>query len=76
MNEKRYSALHFQGPGTNLRVGLADDHLWMGGGTQAGTGAYCIPNMPTEEVFTTPHKDERGRNGHEHQAAVLSRHDD
>ena len=29
----------------------------MGGGTQAGNGAYCIPNMPTEEVFTTPHKD-------------------
>src|SRR5271156_4522852 len=57
MNEKRYAALHFRGPGTNLRVGLADDHLWMGGGTQAGTGAYCIPNMPTEEVFTTPHKD-------------------
>jgi aminopeptidase len=57
MNEKRYSALHFRGPGTDLRVGLADDHLWMGGGTTAGTGAYCIPNMPTEEVFTTPHKD-------------------
>ena len=57
MNEKRYSALHFRGPGTDLRVGLADDHLWMGGGTQAGTGAYCIPNMPTEGVFTTPHKD-------------------
>ena len=34
-----------------------DDHLWMGGGTQAATGAYGIPNMPTEEVFTTPHKD-------------------
>ena len=57
MNEKRYAALHFRGPGTDLRVGLADDHLWMGGGTKAGTGAYCIPNMPTEEVFTTPHKD-------------------
>jgi aminopeptidase len=57
LNEKRYAALHFKGPGTDLRVGLADDHLWMGGGTQAGTGAYCIPNMPTEEVFTTPHKD-------------------
>jgi aminopeptidase len=57
LNEKRYAALHFRGPGTNLRVGLADDHLWMGGGTQARTGAYCIPNMPTEEVFTTPHKD-------------------
>src|ERR1700761_1017111 len=57
LNEKRYATLHFRGPGTDLRVGLADDHLWMGGGTTAGTGAYCIPNMPTEEVFTTPHKD-------------------
>ncbi len=57
LNAKRYSALHFRGPGTDLRVGLADDHLWLGGGTQAGNGRYCIPNMPTEEVFTTPHKD-------------------
>ena len=57
MNEKRYSALHFKAPGTDLRVGLADDHLWLGGGTTAGNGQYCIPNMPTEEVFTTPHKD-------------------
>ena len=57
LNEKRYSALHFRGPGTDLRVGLGDDHLWLGGGTTAGNGRYCIPNMPTEEVFTTPHKD-------------------
>jgi len=57
LNEKRYSVLHFRGPGTDLRVGLADDHLWLGGGTTAGNGRYCIPNMPTEEVFTTPHKD-------------------
>ncbi len=57
LNEKRYSALHFRGPGTDLLVGLADDHLWLGGGTTAGNGLYCIPNMPTEEVFTTPHKD-------------------
>jgi aminopeptidase len=57
LNQKRYAALHFKGPGTDLKVGLADDHQWMGGGTTAGTGAYCIPNMPTEEVFTTPHKD-------------------
>ncbi|MBT9331146.1 aminopeptidase [Paracidobacterium acidisoli] len=57
MNEKRYATLHFRGPGTDLRVGLADDHLWLGGGTTAGNGRYCIPNMPTEEVFTTPHKD-------------------
>src|SRR5580704_15964324 len=57
LNEKRYSALHFRGPGTDLSVGLADDHLWLGGGTTAINGRYCIPNMPTEEVFTTPHKD-------------------
>jgi aminopeptidase len=57
MNEKRYSALRYRGPGTDFRLGLADDHLWMGGGTTAGNGLYCIPNMPTEEIFTTPHKD-------------------
>jgi len=57
MNQKRYAALHYHAPGTDLRVGLADDHLWLGGGMHAGNGQYCIPNMPTEEVFTTPHKD-------------------
>lgn len=57
LNAKRFSTLHFRGPGTDLRVGLADDHLWLGGGTTAINGIYCIPNMPTEEVFTTPHKD-------------------
>ncbi len=57
MNEKRYAALQYRGPGTDFRLGLADDHLWMGGGTTAGNGLYCIPNMPTEEIFTTPHKD-------------------
>ncbi|HEU4983655.1 MAG TPA: aminopeptidase [Acidobacteriaceae bacterium] len=57
MNQKRYSALHFHAVGTDLRVGLADDHLWLGGGMHAQNGQYCIPNMPTEEVFTTPHKD-------------------
>ncbi|MDQ2841126.1 MAG: aminopeptidase [Acidobacteriota bacterium] len=57
LNEKRFEALHFRGPQTDLRVGLADDHLWLGGGTTAGNGLQCIPNLPTEEVFTTPHKD-------------------
>ena len=57
LNEKRYAALRYRGPGTDFELGLADDHLWMGGGTTAGNGLYCIPNMPTEEVFTTPHKD-------------------
>lgn len=57
LNHKRYAALQYRAPGTDFRLGLADDHLWLGGGTTAGNGAYCIPNMPTEEVFTTPHRD-------------------
>jgi aminopeptidase len=57
MNEKRYAALHYRGPDTDFRLGLADDHVWMGGGTTAGNGLYCIPNLPTEEIFSAPHKD-------------------
>lgn len=57
MNARRFHALQYSGPGTSLRVGLADDHKWLGGGSFAHNGVYCIPNMPTEEIFTTPHKD-------------------
>ena len=47
--------LHFRGPGTDLRVGLADEHEWMGGLSTARNGITGNPNIPTEEVFTTPH---------------------
>ncbi len=57
LNGKRYAALHFRGPGTDLKVGLADGHLWLGGGSASANGHYCIPNIPTEEIFTTPHRD-------------------
>ncbi len=57
LNEKRFQALHFRGPGTDLTVGLADDHLWAGGGGVGGNGIFCKANIPTEECFTTPHKD-------------------
>ncbi|MGO4705625.1 aminopeptidase [Microvirga sp. 2MCAF38] len=57
LNEKNYAALHFRGPGTDLRVGLADGHEWNGGSTRAKNGIVCNANIPTEEVFTTPHKD-------------------
>ena len=57
MNAKRYYALHYRGPGTDFRLGLADDHEWLGGGTTAGNGIYCVANMPTEEIFSAPHKD-------------------
>jgi aminopeptidase len=55
LNDKRYAALHFRGPGTDLRVGLADQHEWMGGLSTARNGITGNPNIPTEEVFTTPH---------------------
>jgi aminopeptidase len=55
LNIKRYDALHFQGPGTDLRVGLSDGHIWLGGAEPAKNGVVCNPNIPTEEVFTTPH---------------------
>jgi len=57
LNEKNYAALHFKGPGTDLRVGLADGHEWAGGSARAKNGIVCNANIPTEEVFTTPHKD-------------------
>lgn len=55
LNDKRFAALHFRGPGTDLRVGLADGHIWLGGASPARNGVICNPNIPTEEVFTTPH---------------------
>ena len=55
LNDKRFSSLHFTGPGTDLTVGLADDHEWHGGASTAKNGITCNPNIPTEEVFTTPH---------------------
>ncbi|WP_029356222.1 aminopeptidase [Bosea sp. 117] len=56
LNGRRYAALRFTGPGTDLTVGLADDHEWAGGASTAKNGIVCNANIPTEEVFTTPHK--------------------
>lgn len=55
LNGERFSALHFTGPGTDLTVGLAEGHEWHGGASTAKNGITCNPNIPTEEVFTTPH---------------------
>jgi aminopeptidase len=55
LNGERFQSLHFTGPGTDLTVGLADGHEWHGGASTAKNGITCNPNIPTEEVFTTPH---------------------
>jgi aminopeptidase len=55
LNGQRFKALHYSGPGTDLTIGLADGHEWVGGASVAKNGITCNPNIPTEEVFTTPH---------------------
>ena len=55
LNGQRFSALKYSGPGTDLTIGLADGHEWQGGASTAKNGIICNPNIPTEEVFTTPH---------------------
>jgi aminopeptidase len=47
-------SLHFSGPGTDLTVGLLEGARWEGGGMTSADGIHYLPNIPTEEVFTTP----------------------
>lgn len=47
-------ALHFEGGGTDLTLGLARHHIWAGGGLTLADGTGYAPNLPTEEVFTMP----------------------
>jgi aminopeptidase len=55
LNGHRFNALHYSAPGTDLTIGLADGHEWVGGASVAKNGITCNPNIPSEEVFTTPH---------------------
>jgi aminopeptidase len=55
LNGQRFNSLHYNGPGTDLTIGLADGHEWQGGASTAKNGITCNANIPTEEVFTTPH---------------------
>src|SRR3954451_2487096 len=55
LNGQRFSALHYTGSGMDLTIGLADGHEWEGGASTARNGVVCNANIPTEEVFTTPH---------------------
>jgi aminopeptidase len=57
LNAKQYTALRYTGPGTALTIGLPQGHLWVGGRSASAAGIRFAPNLPTEEVFTMPHKD-------------------
>jgi aminopeptidase len=54
LNARRFDAIRFRGPGTDLTVGLLESSRWSSAETQTTEGATHVPNLPTEEVFTTP----------------------
>lgn len=57
LNKRRYSALKYSGPGTDLTLGLPDGHIWVSGRTASRAGIPFTANLPTEEVFSIAHKD-------------------
>jgi aminopeptidase len=54
MTERKFDALRFRGPGTDLTVGLTPAYDWGAGRLETASGIVHVPNMPTEEVFTAP----------------------
>lgn len=56
LNDQQFEKLVFTATGTALEIGLADEHYWMGGSKQSLAGIPFVANIPTEEVFTTPHR--------------------
>src|SRR5579862_1226414 len=52
--DAQLDSLHFTGPGTDLTVGLLADVEWSGGEFETAWGRHHLPNLPTEEVFTSP----------------------
>jgi aminopeptidase len=54
LSELRFDALHFEGPGTDLRVGLLPTSRWLSARFQTIDGIDHMPNLPSEEVFTAP----------------------
>jgi aminopeptidase len=54
LNERRFDALRYRGPGTDFTVGLLPNARWMSASFRTADGREYVPNMPTEEIFTTP----------------------
>ncbi len=56
LDERRFDGVRFRGPGTDLTVGLIAGARWLTAQETTVEGRSCVVNMPTEEVFTTPHR--------------------
>jgi aminopeptidase len=57
LTERRFDAVHFSGPGTDLTVGLLPSSSWLGAEFTTVEGKVHFPNLPSEEVFATPDPD-------------------
>lgn len=57
LNQKQFDhVILTNAKGTNLKVGLPKNHVWTGAGEPAQDGVMFVANMPTEEIFTAPHR--------------------
>jgi len=58
LNEQKFTSLHFTtGIGSDFTLGLVENHVWEGGGDTDKNGIPFLPNIPTEEIFTMPHRE-------------------
>ena len=57
LNRKKYSALKYNAPGTDLTIGLPKGHIWKSANMTTKSGITNTVNIPTEEIFTIPHKE-------------------
>jgi aminopeptidase len=54
LNDRRFEALHYRGPGTDLTVGLLPSSTWQSAQHRTARGRSNVVNLPTEEVYTSP----------------------
>jgi aminopeptidase len=54
LTARRFDSLRYRGPGTDFTVGLLPSSRWKGASEQTAFGVEFVPNLPTEEVFTSP----------------------
>jgi len=57
LTKKQFSSLKMEGSGTDLTIGLPKGHIWLSAGFKSQNGINFVANIPTEEVFTIPHRD-------------------
>ena len=69
LDARGFDAVRFRGPGTDLTIGLIPDAHWGSAINETVAGVQHLPNLPTEEVFTSP--DWRRAEGHVRSTAPL-----